>query len=688
MRSLTGTLLAAQQAPLLRPAAAASVIAQHPFENRFSPLNSIPAGRDPTKPFAVTAYGAVLRFFWLDGANGFEHYYFGSPQGSMSGFADQSGGARFATSHTLIAAAQNQANPAQIAVVTAAPGASTVTVHYSTNGDASFSTETVTLNVGSGYAVAHIACCFAPDGRLFVVVQGAANLSVAVRAPAGGYTRVDDLETVVGPLQNGVACAYTVPAGQGDLAILQSASFNTGISSVSAKLFGDGGLAAAGTFTPHHDAVATRIYLGSPNNFPGSILTLGGMTLADTLRATFYEDTQNPVSGYAAQRNYVMSYSSAQRCRDGFAREPQALPVTSTSALQPVWDTQAQVFFYANANTIYWALPPTQTDLSPRLLHATRREAEHGTDAHLLLDNTDSSLDVLLSDEGMGMRVQLDLGYTTAVGAEIPACAPLFVASASATGQPGSRYTELVTTDAWGLLASWRPRRAYNWIPGQNSVLQIIDWILARCGLPIVYPASPSTLLTTTPAFTIAPADDGARAVHALLDMVPEVLVWKSDGAHLVNPQPTDPAVYTYSPTSHQVLRARRTQQPQGINHVLLYGRASGTATSPSLLAEAADPTDTIRLTDYAFIVNDLQVSVANAAARAAVPLRKAQMLRDAGEIAAAPNAGLEIWDVVSITDPFTNHANSLRRVRAIHTELNLLVEGGLYTQSVGLCNV
>src|SRR5581483_5172295 len=112
----------------------------------------------------------------------------------------------------------------------------------------------------------------------------------------------------------------------------------------------------------------------------------------------------------------------------------------------------------------------------------------------------------------------------------------------------------------------------------------------------------------------------GAQSVHALLDLIPEVLLWSDAVGNgystILNPQATDPAVYTYSPSTHQILRTRLTRVAQGINHVLLYGNnkpVAPPATSPTLIAEAIDAADTVRFGDDALVVRDMQVSLANA---------------------------------------------------------------------------
>jgi hypothetical protein len=219
----------------------------------------------------------------------------------------------------------------------------------------------------------------------------------------------------------------------------------------------------------------------------------------------------------------------------------------------------------------------------------------------------------------------------------------------------------------------------------------MIQWLLARAGIPCATPGSPSAQLSRTPAWAIEPPASGAHALHALLDTVPEVLEFTSTGAVLKLPLAADASVYSYSPSSHPILDSRVTNSAQALNHVMVFGRATATIATPSaiaaptLLAEALDQPDGLRFSIHPLSVTDMQLAGDTAPARAALVLRKAQMIQDAGEIATLPNAGLELWDPITLTDVDPGLSSTLRRVRAINTRYNADADGGIYTQSVGL---
>jgi hypothetical protein len=320
------------------------------------------------------------------------------------------------------------------------------------------------------------------------------------------------------------------------------------------------------------------------------------------------------------------------------------------------------------------------------MLLCDRQDAENQARASVLLDNADGDLTALAQDpESCGDRVSLDFGYVTSAGAEFSGAAPLFVTAVQLAAQGGSATCTLLCHDAWYLLAAWRPRRLYLFT--QTSILHLVQWILARCGIPLVTPGSPSAALSRTPNASLGPSHTAAHALHALLDQVPEVLRFTAQGAVLSLPQAGDAPVYSYTPGSHPVLASRLTTAPPSLTHVLLYGKSTPTDVAPALIAESVDAPAALRFGDLPHTVTDMQILAADAGARAAVALRKAQMIQDAGEIAAFPNAGLELWDPVAVTDPPTGQIAALRRVRALHTRYDALSPGGVYTQSVGLMN-
>jgi len=680
MRTLTVTLQAAQAATSFRPYVRLTTRPATAAADRINPAQGpVPASTDTA---ACCAGGGALSVFALHAGRVQVTPYAGTPP--------VAGGVQtlWVDNGTLIAAAQLGSSQA---VATAVPSNGFITVHTGTAGSmASATGENV---FSSGMVAQAIACAYAPDGRLFVVAACTATLRVFVRIAPNSYTsyQLNYPPAATGQPQ-GVAACYTTAVTPGDLAVYLGQP-NATLSQLVTALVGDGGLLAAGAFSALNPVLVTApANLTSTPKTPGTTLYAAGACLLDTLRFTFYESFQNPNANVASKRAFQQIALTPQNVRDGYLAEPAPLPLDSPLPLGICRDATGTGatgnVYYANAATILYATPPSTIDRTARLLKATRVDDESGAHAAVLLDNADGSLTALAqSADTIGARLTLDFGYSTSAGSEtsVPGAAPLWVSAVHAAACAGTRYLEFTAHDGWHLLAAWRPRRLYAWIPGQATTAQILQWILARAGLPFTPPTSPSVLLASKPAFNLKPGTSGAHAVHELLDQVPEVLLFTAAGAVLRLPQPTDPPVYAYTPSVHPVLASRLSQQPAPLNHVLLYGQARAGDTLPTLIAEAYDTTDANRIGSYPHIVHDRQVALANAAARAAVPLRKAGYITDAGEIATAPNAGLELWDAISITDAALSIAAVPYRVRTLHTEYDTHADGGVYTQSVGL---
>lgn len=675
MRPLSATLQAAQQAGAFVPAVRLHRRRVSAGEDRYSPVGpsaysvsgagaTAPAAGNGTLTLYTVAQGAVR-----------STPFTGTPP------AAGNTAVLWACTDNLLAACQSGGTSAVVTSGQNGTPETTVRVHLNQGGGFTIS-ETVTLPA----AVQQLACAFAPDGRLFIAAIGSAKVMVTIRTGTNSYAAVvQSTESFSAP--TGIACCYSKTSQPGDLVLYVSAAFTAGYSQIGGILFGDGDQRSVGSFSTHVDALLVKPYVAASS--AGTVLTAAGAVLVDTLRFTFFEDFQNPLAGVATKRNYLQSAFRAYSITQGFYRDPQPLPIDSASPLRPAYDASTGRLFFANNAAVYYADAPATTDLSSRVLRAVRTEAESGSRASILLDNADGGLTAMAQDPNtIGERLNLDFGYATSAGAEYSPGPPLWISAMQLSSHAGTRYAEITASDAWHLLAAWKPRRLYSWTPSANTLLYFIQWLLARAGIDFTPPQRPSALLNTNPAFSLHPSTSGAQALHELLDQVPEVLSFTAAGGALLLPQAADAAVYSYAPPGHQALASRLSLFPEPLNHVLLFGNASGSDTAPSLIAEAIDAADVLRIADYPHVVSDRQVSVANAAARAAVPLRKAQLVTDAGEIGAAPNVGLELWDPIAITEPGVGWSAATKRVRAIETHYDTLRDGGVYTQSVGVMNV
>ncbi|HEY7293765.1 MAG TPA: hypothetical protein VH916_01945, partial [Dehalococcoidia bacterium] len=254
-RTLSTTLQVAQQARGAVPAVRLTRRRASAGEDRYT-LSFVAGASSASDPYAVSAWGGVLRLWSIHSGSVRVDYCQGNP------LAYASGGTRWSTGDTLIAAAQQQSAPANFAVVTATPLAGSLALRFSSAGDAAFgAAETLILPNGLGYEVQTIACCFAPDGRVFVAVQGLQYITVFVRATNATYTSFSNV-TDAHYAARGIGCCYTTFSGAGDLAIYASGGYAPGTrSELVGLLFGDGALQPAGTFSRHQTVLITQPYV-------------------------------------------------------------------------------------------------------------------------------------------------------------------------------------------------------------------------------------------------------------------------------------------------------------------------------------------------------------------------------------------------------------------------------------------
>lgn len=680
MRPLTPTLLAAQQAAGCAPALSLTRRRASAFDDRYTfPAPVAPSGLPANAQTAAIAQGGRLYLYTLDPASG----TVAVTAFSQNPLAQGATTALFsATGATLLAATTLPSGQVVLATGTSTSLSGLTSLWFlQMPAGPLAATDSTTLNTVE--QTLFLALAAAPNGRLLAASQGQTTLLAALRAPAGGWSALAGApERYAAP--GGLAALYSVAAGPGDFLLAAVAAYDAGLSELALALFGDDTLAAAGQITPHQTVLA----VATPTAYaaPGTSLRLAGATRADvfriTLLETFANQTVSPTQTWS--QAYAMSVLSPQNWLAGNTREPQPLP--APQVLAPAADAGTADLWLAGAQGVTAAPAPQTQDLSSRVLRLTRRDAENGGQSSILLDDGDGALTALAaSADSIGDRLALALGYVTPAGAETSTAAPLWISQVSAAWAEGSRVVEITAHDGWALLAAWRPRRTYAWLPGESTIGGIVAFICAKAGLPFAPPASPSALLGEQPAFVIRSGDDGQRALLALLALVPEVLLMTASGATLAQPLAQPAPVYSYGPGAQPLAAARATVHSQALNHVLVYGLAGPTQHVPALLAEALDVADAARIGTQPHVVRDLQLAVAQAGARAAAVLQKAQLLQDAGELAAAPNVGLELWDRLAVTDPNLGWSAQPFAVRELTTRVDRTRDGGVYTQSVGL---
>ena len=133
----------------------------------------------------------------------------------------------------------------------------------------------------------------------------------------------------------------------------------------------------------------------------------------------------------------------------------------------------------------------------------------------------------------------------------------------------------------------------------------------------------------------------------------------------------------------HPILEAEYYQDSPQVNRSFIIGvaLAGGNVTGTAITASEA-----ALVGERLEVRHDSTLTTATAAGyAAAAALSKARLDGRSARITVPPHCGLELWDVVSITDPPANQATSYR---VVAYSLTLDFKQGKYIQTMILCNL
>jgi len=275
---------------------------------------------------------------------------------------------------------------------------------------------------------------------------------------------------------------------------------------------------------------------------------------------------------------------------------------------------------------------------------------------------------------GKGSKILLHLGYHTAEGPESSLAPAFWIESWEYATGGGRSHLILSAGDGWSLLERWRARRQFTWRRNERTIFQLLRFLFARAGLEFSS-FSYSDAVFQYPAFTIHPGESALTAVRRLLDMVPDVILFVTDTAYLVNPQAGDASCYSYGP-AHSIFEGRYTTSAQAANRIQVFGE--------ELTTEDWDWDEVEQVYDRVAQARDLNLdSTDEAHQRGQAILREAEMASAGGDIAVLMNCGQDLYDVVDITSPQAGLDAARRRVLALEHAWAPLA--GRYTLRLGL---
>ena len=443
----------------------------------------------------------------------------------------------------------------------------------------------------------------------------------------------------------GISCAY---GADWDLVVCGEGP--GGEAKVWTLVYGNGSEVSPGSWSPPTEM--TKAESDSNVSFSDPCLAK-----ADTFRIFFTEK-------YTGSGSYRRAFWSYTPSGDSFLtaqwREP--VPFNLSPPYGVALAGNANYLWLSTSSELWRGGLGSTLDLTKDVLEADVVESSSGGGATLVLRNDDgrynSVADGSTSPLRKGARVRIFPGYLTSQGAETSPGPSFWVRGLELRSGGGIAQLALHLEDAWSLLEQWRARRQHNWDLGTAPVEDIVAFILARVGLEVSVINSSDTFKDHRPSFTIHPNSGAAAAVTRLIRTVPDTLFLSGGAPHLKLLSAADTVDYSYG-TDHPITRGSYLVQSSRYNRIQAYG--------DGVLHETIDWEQLGQVTDRLLQVYDLNLNtVLKAQERGKSLLALEEASISVGSIETPPNCGLELYDLVDVTDPAAGLAASRRRVVGI----------------------
>ncbi|MCX7912373.1 MAG: hypothetical protein N2506_05375 [Dehalococcoidales bacterium] len=489
-----------------------------------------------------------------------------------------------------------------------------------------------TLDYTPTTSVYGIAAAYKPNGDLAVFFADQSTLYVK-KCVGGQWQTKSAWNKSTGNL-SGVGCIY-----DGDWNILVTGKDTSGNFKLWATVYGDGGAVPAGSWS------ALKEIASAPSG--GSFEYLHPfLDKVDVYRCFFVEK----FSGSEAYSRPFWSHTVAgSGFADGLWREPVPFNLTADYGLALTHD--AAGVWLSSPSGVWQAPRQLRTlDLTSDIIRL--KQEIHGDDGFLVVELGNDSGRYSSPGEGelavLGIGCQLDFsfGYLTGGGAQTGGVTGYRLEAYEHVVLPSRSSIVLHAVDGWQALSAWRARHQFRWnrSAAETSVLGIMRFVLARVGLPLEVKSSSSVVTGFYPDFTISPGDSGKDVLGKLLSFVPDRLFIEGNTAYLVNPLPSDVAVYTYG-DGHAIVEGYYRKAAQPLNRVLVEGYSSSPVLVNSFAWEGI-----IRGDERLLYIEDRNItSIAQAQQRALAFLRRAEIGAGGGSILVPVNCGQQLYDVIAV---------------------------------------
>jgi hypothetical protein len=312
-------------------------------------------------------------------------------------------------------------------------------------------------------------------------------------------------------------------------------------------------------------------------------------------------------------------------------------------------------------------------------------------EGEIWLDNHDGALNNLGTGDytvvKRGAMLELRRGYHTSAGDEHADWPTLWIEDwEHVVDFHGKCYLVLYCIGGWGLLASMAAARQYHWQDGDASVWQIAGRLFALAGFELSSQGEASTLISTfEPAIVINPGEDLRSAILKVLSKVPDFVFWSKHIPYVKELAADESSDYTYGGSGNHVITAGRYGiRTPGFNHIEVFSTVDEYAIP--VFGDEVDY-DEINLVghrlqkifDYAYDTDS------ECDDRAVSQLRKHDATKARSLIETLPNLGLQLLDVITVSDRRAGVSSEVYRVRGIEEVFDSTKPPLIFRQRVAL---
>jgi len=506
-------------------------------------------------------------------------------------------------------------------------------------------------------AIYGIAAAYKPNGDIALFFADQATLYVMKRTN-GSWGNAASWDKSTGDL-SGVATVY-----DGDWHLIITGQDTDGNYKLWSLVYGDGGEVAAGTWS------ALKIIASAPSD--GDFEYHRVFMDKPNVYRTFYVEKFTGTESY--NRPFWSHSIPEAKFIDNLWHEP--VPFNLSSEYGQAIACHGDYCWLSNPSGVWRASKAEQTiNLTADVL-SLRQETKQ-TSGRLIVELRNDAVQYASPGQGglsaldIGCQLELSPGYLTSAGNEVSSGQTFTLDAYEYISSAGEASFILYCSDGWSLLQNWRARHQFRWNKDSTemSVKQILEFVLSRVGLKLEVKSQSSVITSFYPDFAINPNNQGEIVVSKLLSFVPDVLLIEGNKGYIINPLDTDNSVCSYGLT-HPIFEGRYRKGALAISRVQVEGYDP--VSEEPIVVDSFAWGGVDRLYDRLRQLEDRNIdTVAKAQARGEAYLREVGIESASGRVRIPVNCGLQLYDVIDITDSRAGLSAEKKRVLGLTLTYN-----------------